>query len=206
MTDEPIVYLLDDEPEVLKALTRLLRAGGLQVRGFTSALEFLAHERDPGPACLVLDLAMPEIDGLEVQERLRRRGAQLPIVFLTGHGSIPLSVRTLKAGAEDFLTKPVNATELLAAIRAALQRASQQQAQCVELVALRERFASLTPREREVLDHVIAGKLNKQIAADLGTGEQNIKVHRGRLMRKMGVRSVVDLARMAERLGRTPAA
>ncbi|MBK1716955.1 response regulator transcription factor [Thiocystis violacea] len=206
MTDEPLVYVLDDEPEILKALTRLLGAAGLKVRGFTSAQEFLAHERHPGPACLVLDLAMPEIDGLEVQERLRRGGVQLPIVFLTGHGSIPLSVRTLKAGAEDFLTKPVNATELLAAIRAALQRASAQQIEYVELETLRQRLASLTPREREVLDHVIAGKLNKRIAADLGTGEQTIKVHRGRLMRKMGVRSVVELARMAERLGRTPMA
>lgn len=204
MSDEQIVYVLDDEPEVLKALTRLLRAEGFQVRGFTSAQEFLAQEGHPGPACLVLDVAMPGIDGLEVQERLRRRGAQLPIVFLTGHGSIPISVRTLKAGAEDFLTKPVDAAELLAAIRAALRRACDRQAEREELAALRERFASLTPREQEVLGHVIAGKLNKQIAADLGTGEQNIKVHRGRLMRKMGTRSVVELARMAERLGRTP--
>lgn len=203
MTNEQIVYVLDDDPEILKALTRLLGAEGFQVRGFTSAHEFLAHERSPGPACLVLDLAMPEIDGLEVQERLRRGGADLSIVFLSGYGSIPLSVRTVKAGAEDFLTKPVNAAELLAAIRAALRRAADRQAEREESLALHQRLASLTPREREVLDHVIAGQLNKQIAADLGTGEQNIKVHRGRLMRKMGARSVVELARMTERLRRT---
>lgn len=201
MTDEPIVYLLDDEPEMLKAMTRLLRAQRFQVRGFTSAREFLAHERRQCPACLVLDVAMPEIDGLQVQERLRQSGAELSVVFLTGRGDIPMSVRAVKAGAEDFLTKPVNAADLLRAVRAALQRASDRQAESEELTALQERRASLTPREREVLAHVIAGKLNKQIAADLGTGEQNIKVHRGRLMRKLGVKSVADLVRVADRLG-----
>jgi FixJ family two-component response regulator len=205
MTDEPIVYLLDDEPEMLKALTRLLRAQGFQVRGFTRAREFLAHERHQGPACLVLDVAMPDIDGLGVQERLRQSGAELPLVFLTGHGDIPMSVRAVKAGAEDFLTKPVNAADLLRAVRAALQRASDRQTERQALAALQERLASLTPREREVLGHVIAGRMNKRIAADLGTGEQNIKVHRGRLMRKMGVRSVVELVRAAERLGIPPA-
>ena len=205
MTEEPIVYVLDDEPEMLKALTRLLRAEGLLVRGFTSPREFLARERHEGPACLVLDVAMPEIDGLAVQERLRQSGNELPVVFLTGHGDIPMSVRAVKAGAEDFLTKPVNAVDLLRAVRAALRRAEDRQADGQELVALKERLASLTPREREVLGHVIAGKRNKQIAAHLGTGEQNIKVHRGRLMRKMGVKSVADLVRVAGRLGLPPA-
>jgi len=205
MTEEPIVYLLDDEPEMLKALTRLLRAHGLRVRGYTSAREFLAQVLHPGPGCLLLDVAMPGIDGLAVQERLRQSGAELPIVFLTGHGNIPMSVRAVKAGAEDFLTKPVNADDLLRAIHAALQRARDRQAEGEELVALQARLACLTPREREVLGHVIAGRLNKQIAADFGTGEQNIKVHRGRLMRKMGVRSVAELVRVAERLGITPA-
>jgi FixJ family two-component response regulator len=204
VSDEPIVYLLDDEPEMLKALTRLLRAQGLQVRGFASAREFLAYERHPGPACLVLDVAMPEIDGLGVQERLRQSGAELPVVFLTGHGDIPMSVRAVKAGAEDFLTKPVAAVDLLRAVRAALQRASDRQAERVELAGLQERLASLTPREREVLGHVIAGKMNKQIAADLGTGEQNIKIHRGRVMQKMGVKSVAELVRVAERLAISP--
>ena len=205
MTDQPIVYLLDDEPEMVKALTRLLRARGFQVLGFTSAREFLAHERQPGPACLVLDVAMPGIDGLQVQERLRRSGSELPVVFLTGRGDIPMSVRAMKAGAEDFLTKPVGAADLLRAVRAALRRVSDRQAERDELAALQERLVCLTPREREVLGHVIAGKMNKQIAADLGTGDQNIKVHRGRLMRKMGVRSVAELVWMAERLGIPPA-
>jgi FixJ family two-component response regulator len=205
MTAAPIVYLLDDEPEMLKALRRLLRAQGLQARSFTSARDFLAREAHQGPACLVLDVAMPEIDGLCVQERLRRSGDELPIIFLTGHGDIPMSVRAMKAGAEDFLTKPVNAVDLLRAIRAALQRAADQRAESEDLASLQEGLATLTSREREVLGHVIAGKLNKQIAADLGTGEQNIKVHRGRLMRKMGVRSVADLVRVAERLGIPPA-
>lgn len=204
MTAEPVVYVLDDEPDMLKALTRLLRAQGFRAQCFSSAREFLAHERPDGPACLVLDVAMPEIDGLQVQERLRARGAELPIIFLTGHGDIPMSVCALKAGAEDFLTKPVNAADLLRAVKGALQRASDQQVEREEMSALRERLASLTPRERDVLGHVIAGKLNKQIAADLGTGEQNIKVHRGRLMRKMGVRSLAELVRMAERLGIPP--
>ena len=205
MTAEPIVYLLDDEPDMLKALTRLLRAQGLQVRGFANGRDFLARKAHQGPACLVLDVAMPEIDGLCVQERLRRGGDELPIIFLTGHGDIPMSVRAMKAGAEDFLTKPVNAVDLLQAIRAALRRASEQHALSEELASRRGRLASLTPREREVLGHVIAGKMNKQIAADLGTGEQNVKVHRGRLMRKMGVSSVAELVRLAERLGLRPA-
>jgi FixJ family two-component response regulator len=205
MPEQPIVYVLDDEPEILKALARLLLAKGFQVQGFTSAREFLAHERQQVPACLVLDVAMPELDGLAVQEQLSRTGEELPIVFLTGHGDIPMSVRAMKAGAQDFLTKPVNAAELLQAIRTALDRASAQQAAGAELAVVTARLAQLTPREQEVLEHVVAGKRNKQIAAELGTGEQNVKIHRGRLMRKMGVRSVAELVRVAERLGLTPA-
>lgn len=204
MSGEPVVYLLDDEPEMRKALTRLLRAQGLAVRSFASARELLAQAPPRGPACLVLDVAMPEMDGLQVQERLRERGVDLPIVFLTGRGDIPMSVRALKAGAEDFLTKPVDGADLLRAIRAALQRSADRRTRSDDLAALRERLALLTPREREVLGHVIAGKLNKQIAAALGTGEQNIKVHRGRLMRKLGLKSVADLVRAAERLGLPP--
>ena len=204
MSGEPVVYLLDDEPEMRKALTRLLRAQGLTVRSFASARKLLAESPPRGPACLVLDVAMPEMDGLQVQERLRERGIDLPIVFLTGRGDIPMSVRALKAGAEDFLTKPVDGADLLRAIRAALQRGADRRAKSDDLTALRERLALLTPREREVLGHVIAGKLNKQIAAALGTGEQNVKVHRGRLMRKLGLKSVADLVRAAERLGLPP--
>ena len=204
MTVSPVVYVLDDEPEMVKALTRLLRARGFRVWGFTSALEFLAHARQPGPACLLLDVAMPELGGLEVQERLRQRGDELPVVFLTGHGDIPMSVRAIKAGAEDFLTKPVNAADLQRTVERALQRAAAMQAERDELAVLQRRLASLTPREREVLGHVVAGRMNKQIAMDLGTGEQNIKVHRGRMMRKMEARSMVELVRMAERLGILP--
>lgn len=204
MSGEPVVYLLDDEPEMRKALTRLLRAQGLAVQSFASARELLAQAPPKGPACLVLDVAMPEMDGLQVQERLRERGVDLPIVFLTGRGDIPMSVRALKAGAEDFLTKPVDGADLLRAIRAALQRGADRRAKSDDLADLRERLALLTPREREVLGHVIAGKLNKQIAAALGTGEQNVKVHRGRLMRKLGLKSVADLVRAAERLGLPP--
>jgi FixJ family two-component response regulator len=204
MTGAPVVYVVDDEAEMVKALTRLLRAQGFCVRGFTSALEFLAHARQPGPACLLLDVAMPGIDGLQVQERLRARADDMPIIFLTGHGDIPMSVRAIKAGAEDFLTKPVDAADLQRAIQRALRRAAALQAEHDELAVLQERLASLTPREREVLGHVVTGRLNKQIAVDLGTGEQNIKVHRGRMMRKMEARSMVELARMAERLGILP--
>jgi FixJ family two-component response regulator len=149
---------------------------------------------------------MPRLDGLQLQERLRQRGDEIPIVFLTGHGDIPMSVRAIKAGAEDFLTKPVNAADLVRTIQRALRRASALEAERDELAVLQERLASLTPREREVLGHVVVGKMNKQIAAELGTGEQNIKVHRGRLMRKLGVSSVAELVRVAERLGIPPAA
>jgi FixJ family two-component response regulator len=205
MTQEAMVYLLDAERQMLMALTRLLHTQGLRARGFTRAQEFLNQERHQGPACLVLEVAIPDIDGLQLQERLRRSGTGLPVVFLTGHGDIPTSVRAIKAGAEDFLTKPVDAAALLRAVRSALQRACDEQAEREHLAALQQRLASLTPRERDVLEHVIAGRMNKQIAAHLGTGEQNIKVHRGRLMRKIGVSSVAELVRVAQRLSLPPA-
>jgi FixJ family two-component response regulator len=204
MTAAPVVYVLDDEPEMVKALQRLLRARGFCVRGFTSAEAFLAHARQPGPACLLLDVAMPEVDGLQVQERLRASADAIPIIFLTGHGDIPMSVLAIKAGAEDFLTKPVDAVDLQRAVQRALWRAAALQLEHDELAVLQQRLASLTPREREVLGHVVAGKMNKHIANDLGTGEQNIKVHRGRMMRKMAAKSTAALVRMAERLGILP--
>ena len=205
MSSSARVFLVDDEPGMLKSLMRLLRAEGFTVVAFSTAEEFLTAYQPSDLGCLVLDVAMPGIDGLQLQERLSRKGVMLPIVFLTGHGDIPMSVRAIKAGAVDFLTKPVNDTELLHAVRAALQKAEQQQAFVAETAMLRERLAQLTPREREVMQHVIAGKLNKQIAADLGTGEQNIKIHRGRMMEKLGVESVAELVRVAERLGVTQA-
>jgi FixJ family two-component response regulator len=189
-----IVYLLDDEPEMLKALGRLLRVHRFEVRGFTSVRSFLESWRAGEVACLVLDVAMPELDGLEVQDRLKRDGMLIPIVFLTGHGDIPMSVQAIKAGAADFLTKPVDEIALVRAVNGALQLAAAN-------AALAARFAALTPREREVMEHVVEGKLNKQIAADLGTGEQNIKIHRARVMDKMEVESLADLVRVAERLG-----
>ena len=193
----PTVYLLDDEPGMVKAVTRLLRARGFEVQGFTTPSSFLDAYRPGSDSCLVLDVAMPELDGLHLQRRLTHDGILLPIVFLTAHGDIPMSVRAMKAGAVDFLTKPVKDTDLLRAVRAALVRAAEQH----EIAVISARLSHLTPREREVMKHVIAGKLNKQIAFDLGTGEQNIKIHRGRVMHKMGIASVADLVRIAEKLG-----
>ena len=194
------VFLLDDEPGMLKALTRLLKAEGFTVRGFTSAKTFLENFRAEELSCLVLDVAMPELSGLELQQRLTHAGILLPIVFLTGRGDIPMTVQAIKAGAVDFLTKPVNDADLLRAVRAALERATNQCERTAQTAELLERFARLTPREREVMAHVVAGQLNKQIAGDLGTGEQNIKIHRARVMEKMGVESLADLVRAAERL------
>jgi FixJ family two-component response regulator len=197
------VFLLDDEPGMVNALTRLLKAEGFTVRGFTSAKTFLDSYRAEEPSCLVLDVTMPDLNGLELQQRLTHAGILLPIVFLTGHGDIPMSVQAVKAGAVDFLTKPVNDAGLLHAVRAALQRASEQRDVISEMALLRQRYSLLTPREREVMEHVVAGQLNKQIARDLGTGEQTIKVHRARVMGKMGVESLADLVRSGERLGLT---
>ena len=195
-----IVYLLDDEPEMVKALTRLLSAKQFEVQGFTSVREFLRAYRPEDTACLVLDVAMPELDGLELQQRLSHQGILIPIIFLTGHGDIPMSVRAIKAGAIDFLTKPVDAAALVRSVQAALQTAQTASQSVTETAALAARFAKLTPREREVMEQVVAGKLNKQIAADLGTGEQNIKLHRAHIMQKMAVNSVTDLVRAAGRL------
>ena len=199
------VFLVDDEPELRQALTRLLKAEGLDVESFGSALEFLARVTEETAGCLLLDLAMPGLDGLEVQERVAATGAKLGIVFLTGHGDIPTSVRAVRAGALDFLTKPVRRDDLLRAVHAALAHASEQYAAAAANADLRGRYAQLTPREREVLTHVISGKLNKVIAADLGTTEQTIKVHRARVMEKLAVDSVAGLVRAAQQLGVPPA-
>jgi FixJ family two-component response regulator len=200
ITASEIVYLLDDEPEMVKALTRLLRAKKLEVRGFTSVRAFLEAYRPEENACLVLDVAMPELDGLELQRRLTNQGILIPIIFLTGQGDIPMGVRAMKAGAADFLAKPVDAAALIQAVRSALKTAQARRQTIMETAALANRLATLTPREREVMEQVVAGKPSKQIAADLGTGEQNIKLHRAHIMKKMGVRSIADLVRAAERL------
>jgi FixJ family two-component response regulator len=195
------VFLLDDEPGMLKALTRLLKAEGFTVRAFTSAKAFLEWYHPEALGCLVLDVAMPELNGLELQQRLTRAGILLPIVFLTGRGDIPMSVQAIKAGALDFLTKPVKDADLLRAVRAALERAAEQRELIMETALLRQRYSGLTPREREVMAHVVAGELNKQVAYALGIRLHTIKVHRSRVMEKMGVQSLPDLVRAAKRLG-----
>jgi len=207
MSDESVtVFLVDDDPGVLRALTRLLRAAGFDVRAFRSSREFLNAHDAATPGCIVLDLAMPGESGLDLQTALAAAGCHRPIVFISGHGDIPSSVRAMKAGAVDFLTKPVSQEHLLAAIRRALDRDRLVREAQAELQAIAERLSTLTPREREVLDHVVMGQLNKQIAADLGTVEKTVKVHRSRVMEKMGVRSLADLVRMAERLRVAPGA
>jgi FixJ family two-component response regulator len=191
------VYLLDDELGMVKALERLLRVEGYEVKGFTSAAAFLQTYEPGKECCLVLDVAMPELDGIHLQQRLSQDGILIPLIFVTGHGDIPMSVRAMKAGAVDFLTKPVNAPDLIQAVKVGLARSRER----IETALFASRLSRLTAREREVLEHVITGDLNKQIAADLGTGEQNIKVHRARVMQKMEVESLAELVRMAERVG-----
>jgi len=200
------VFLVDDEAKLRRALERLLRTEGFTVHSFGSAAEFLAHVTDADVGCLVLDVAMPEVDGLELQRRLAGIAASLEIVFLTGYGDIPTSVRAMREGAWDFLTKPVRSDTLLTAVNAALERARARHAERAASADLRARFAQLTAREREVLEHVIAGRLNKVIADRLEISEQTVKVHRGRVMEKLAVDSVAELVRAAQALGIEPAA
>lgn len=196
------VFVVDDDPGVVKALARLLRANGYEVRTFTSPQEFLDEHNPSIPGCALLDISMPGIDGLELQRALAvGEDTYRPIIFLTGKADIPTSVRAMKAGAVDFLTKPANDGDLLAAIARAEDQDFRARRDSAELEAIKRKIATLTPREREVLTHVVAGRLNKQIAGDLGTVEKTIKVHRGRMMEKMGVHTVADLVRLAEKVG-----
>ena len=195
------VFLVDDDERVLKGLSRLLKAKGYDVRPFTSAQGYLEQHNPAIPGCLVLDVSMPGLDGLALQQILAARDIQRPIIFLTGKGDIPTSVRAMKAGAIDFLTKPVEDKDLLNAIARAEIDDTKARQIGADLAAIKAKIATLTRREREVLSHVVAGRLNKQIAADLGTVEKTIKVHRGRMMEKLGVRSVADLVRLAEKAG-----
>lgn len=197
----PTVFLVDDDDAVLKSLGRLMRSTGLEVAAFSSPRQFLEHYDARIPGCLVLDVAMPGLDGLALQAALVARDATLPIIFLTGHGDIPMSVQAMKRGALDFLTKPVDDEALLRAIRLAFDQNRRWRATQAELEAIRARLDTLTPREREVLGQVISGRLNKQIAADLGTVEATIKVHRARVMEKMKVQSLAELVRLAEQGG-----
>lgn len=195
------VFVVDDDCAVLKSLSRLLRSASLASSTFSSPREFLDCHNPNAPGCLVLDVAMPGLNGLELQQALIASGNELPIVFLTGHGDIPMSVQAMKGGAVDFLTKPVNDADLLQAVRAALEKDRLERELRAEVADIRRRLARLTPREREVLEHVIAGHLNKQTAADLGTVEKTIKVHRARMMEKMKVQSVAELVHLTERAG-----
>lgn len=199
------MFVVDDDPSVLRALPRLLSAAGLEARGFPSPAAFLEAHEPATPGCLVLDVALPGLDGLELQQALLAAECARPIVFITGRGDIPTTVRAMKNGAVDFLTKPVNDRDLLAAVRNAIEIDRLAREAQLEMDGLRQRLATLTPREREVLAHVVAGRLNKQIAADLGTVEKTIKVHRARIMAKMAARSLADLVRIAERMGIPPA-
>jgi FixJ family two-component response regulator len=195
------VFLVDDDPGVLKALARLLQARGYAVEWFTSPQAFLGSHDTSVPGCAVLDVSMPDLDGLALQQALTASGSQRPVIFLTGKGDIPTSVRAMRAGAIDFLTKPVNDTDLLAAIARAETDDLESRSANARVNTINAKLAMLTPREREVMTHVIAGRLNKQIAGDLGTVEKTVKVHRGRMMNKLGVRSVADLVRLAELAG-----
>ena len=197
----PIVFVIDDDASIRNALKGLISSVGLHVELFGSAQEFLRSSRPDAPSCLVLDVRLPGISGLDFQRELARANIHIPIIFITGHGDIPMSVRAMKAGAVEFLTKPFRDQDLLDAIQVALERDRARRQQEAEIALLRERFESLTPREREVLPLVVSGLLNKQIAAEIGTSETTVKVHRGQLMRKMGADSLADLVRMAERIG-----
>jgi FixJ family two-component response regulator len=196
----PIVFVVDDDPSVRRSIKRLIGSVGLQVELFGSAQEFLLSKRPDAPSCLVLDIRLPGISGLDFQRKLTEADIQLPIVFITGHGDIPMTVRAMKAGAVEFLTKPFRDQDLLDAIHTALERDLARRQQQAEIATLRTRLNSLTRRERQVLPLVISGLLNKQIAAEIGISETTVKVHRGQLMRKMGADSLPELARMAERM------
>jgi len=195
------VFLVDDDAGVVKALSRLLRAKGYDVRPFASAEEFLEGHDAAQPGCAVFDVSMPGLDGLALQQVFTAAGKQRPVIFLTGKGDIQKSVRAMKAGAVDFLTKPVRDKDLLDAIARAEHQDAGTRQTSAEVAAIEAKIATLTPRERQVLTHVIAGRLNKQIAGDLGTVEKTIKVHRGRMMEKLGVHTIVDLVRLAEKAG-----
>ncbi|NLJ27961.1 MAG: response regulator transcription factor [Deltaproteobacteria bacterium] len=196
-----VVYVVDDDPSVLKSLERLLRSEGYDVKTFTSALDFLDFQHPDVPGCLVLDVKMPELGGLELQERLAEKEIAFPIIFITGHGTVPMSVRAMKAGAVDFLEKPFLDKDLLDVVSRAVAADRQAKQEQRELRKLRERLKTLTPREHEVFGLVVTGMLNKQIAYDLGTSEKTIKVHRARIMEKLGAGSLADLVRFAEKLG-----
>jgi FixJ family two-component response regulator len=197
---EAVIAIVDDDASVQRGLQRLIRSAGWKVETFASAQEFLARSRTELPNCVLLDLKLPGLSGLDLQKRMAEVGLEIPIVFLTGHGNIPVSVQAMKAGAGQFLTKPVDEQELLQAIEEAVERDQRARQQQVEMSELWDRYESLTGREQEVMQKVISGMLNKQIAADLKITEDTVKFHRGHIMRKMNADSLADLVRMAKDL------
>jgi FixJ family two-component response regulator len=198
-------FLVDDDPAVLKAITRLLNAAGYRTKSYSSPQEFLSAHDPSIPGCAIIDLVMSELDGLHLQQALLETGSERPIIFLSGKGDVSTSVRAMKAGAVDFLTKPVKREALFSAVVRAAKVDALSRQKRDESKSIGDRLSTLTHREREVLEYVIAGRLNKQIAASLGTVEKTVKVHRGRMMAKLGVKSVADLVRLADKAGIVPA-
>jgi FixJ family two-component response regulator len=201
----PIVFVVDDDISVRESLESLISFVGWQTETFASAQEFLARPRALVPSCLVLDVSLPDLNGLELQKRIAADRIDMPIIFITGYGDIPMTVRAMKAGAVEFLTKPFCNEALLAAVRGAIERSTTALDHELEMQRLRERFASLSPRERQVLTFVVSGLLNKQVAGELGISEITVKGHRGRVMQKMAANSFAELVRIAARLGLAPA-
>jgi FixJ family two-component response regulator len=201
MAVTPVVFVVDDDPSVRKSLERLLASAGCRVEAFASAREFLARERHPGPCCLVLDVRMPGLTGLELQEALAAAGRRMPIVFVTGHVDAPMRVKAMKGGAVDLLTKPVDGKDLLAAIERALAKDVQDLGEAARVAEIQERVGTLTPREAEVFALVVTGMLDKQVAGVLAIGEKAVKVHHARVMEKMRAGSVAELVRLADRVG-----
>ena len=203
--NEPTVFIIDDDPSARRGLTRLVRAAGMNVESFGSARDFLASERRDGPGCIVLDVSMPEMTGPELQEELCQDDYCMPIIFLSAYGDVPTAAQTLKKGAVDFLTKPVDRDNLLMAIRLSLDRDAENRAQLTERDSINERIKRLTSREREVMTWVITGMMNKQIASEMGISEETVKIHRGRVIQKLEVDSVARLVRICEKVGIAPA-
>ena len=199
-TDDTTVFVIDDDDRMRAATQRLLKSVGLRAEAFASPQEFLRRKLPDGPNCLILDVRLPGMSGLEVQRKLSEAGVQIPVIFITGHGDIPMTVKAMKSGAVEFLTKPFRDQDLLDAIQQALQRQGEVRQQQREIQELRERYEALTAREREVMGLLVSGMLTKQIAARLGTSEITAQVHRGQVMRKMQANSPVELGRMAEKL------